>query len=95
MAGLTGFANAARLSAAFARELGLSAQACREAGLAGLLHDVGKALMPLDLLNKPGKLTAAEYTLMKQPPQRGHELPLVLGLDAREDGVVERALAQR
>ncbi|WP_374569371.1 HD-GYP domain-containing protein [Ideonella sp.] len=56
------------------RELGLSADACREVGLAGLMHDLGKAAMPLDVLNKPGKLTDDEYTLMKTHPLRGYEL---------------------
>ena len=51
-------------------------QACRAAGLAGLLHDVGKAVIPLELLNKPGKLTDAEYTLMRTHAQRGHGLLL-------------------
>ena len=58
------------------RQLGHDEAQARQAGQAGLLHDIGKAMMPLELLNKPGKLTAAEYTLMKQHPQRGHELLL-------------------
>jgi HD-GYP domain-containing protein (c-di-GMP phosphodiesterase class II) len=58
------------------RQLGHDEAQARQAGKAGLLHDMGKALMPLELLNKPGKLTAAEYTLMKHHPQRGHELLL-------------------
>jgi len=62
------------LMVALARELGLPASACREAGLAGLLHDVGKALMPLDVLNKPGKLTDAEFDVMRTHPVRGHAL---------------------
>ena len=62
------------LMIALARELGMGAQACREAGLAGLLHDVGKALMPLEVLNKPGKLTDAEFTVMRSHPGRGHAL---------------------
>jgi HD-GYP domain-containing protein (c-di-GMP phosphodiesterase class II) len=62
------------LMVALARELGLDAAACREAGLAGLLHDVGKALMPLDVLNKPGKLTDAEFDVMRTHPGRGHAL---------------------
>jgi putative nucleotidyltransferase with HDIG domain len=62
------------LMVALARELGLGADACREAGLAGLLHDVGKALMPLDVLNKPGKLTDAEFDVMRSHPGRGHAL---------------------
>ena len=43
--------------------------ACREAGLAGLLHDLGKAAMPLAVLNKPGKLTADEYAHHEDPPR--------------------------
>jgi HD-GYP domain-containing protein (c-di-GMP phosphodiesterase class II) len=62
------------LMVALARELGMDAPACREAGLAGLLHDVGKALMPLDVLNKPGKLSEAEFVVMRSHPLRGHEL---------------------
>jgi HD-GYP domain-containing protein (c-di-GMP phosphodiesterase class II) len=61
---------------ALAREAGLGAAACREAGLAGLLHDVGKALMPLDVLNKPGKLTDAEFGVMRSHPERGHAVLL-------------------
>lgn len=62
------------LMIALGRELGLDEAACREAGLAGLLHDMGKAAMPLDILNKPGKLTDEEFTVMRLHPQRGHEL---------------------
>jgi HD-GYP domain-containing protein (c-di-GMP phosphodiesterase class II) len=60
------------LMIALARELGMGTKACREAGLAGLLHDVGKALMPLEVLNKPGKLTEAEFAVMRSHPARGH-----------------------
>jgi len=65
------------------RELGLTAEACRAVGLAGLMHDLGKAAMPTAVLNKPGKLTDDEYTLMKTHPLRGHEL-LVDGRGAHE-----------
>ena len=62
------------LMISLARELGLAAAACREAGMAGLLHDVGKAMMPLDILNKPGKLTDAEFDVMRTHPGLGHGL---------------------
>jgi HD-GYP domain-containing protein (c-di-GMP phosphodiesterase class II) len=62
------------LMVALRREMGLDPDDCRRAGAAGLLHDVGKALMPLDILNKPGKLTDAEFAVMKSHPARGHEL---------------------
>jgi HD-GYP domain-containing protein (c-di-GMP phosphodiesterase class II) len=71
------------LMVALGRELGLSSEACREAGLAGLLNDLGKAAMPLQVLNKPGKLTDAEYGVMKLHPVRGHEM-LVEGRGATE-----------
>jgi putative nucleotidyltransferase with HDIG domain len=62
------------LMVALGRELGADQEACRRAGMAGLLHDVGKAVMPLAILNKPGKLTADEFEVMKTHPVRGHEL---------------------
>jgi len=62
------------LMVALGREVGLSETQCREAGLAGLLHDLGKASMPLEILNKPGKLTDAEFDVMRSHPLRGHEM---------------------
>ena len=62
------------LMVALGRELGFSEEQCRTAGTAGLLHDVGKALMPLEILNKPGKLTDDEFDVMRSHPLRGFEL---------------------
>jgi len=62
------------LMVALGRELGFDEATCRSAGTAGLLHDVGKALMPLEILNKPGKLTDDEFGVMKSHPERGHDL---------------------
>jgi len=59
------------LMVALARQLGLDAQRCRVAGMAGLLHDIGKAAMPLDVLNKPGRLSDAEFAVIKTHPERG------------------------
>lgn len=64
------------LMVALGRQLGIGETEVREVGLAGLLHDMGKAMMPLEVLNKPGKLTDAEYDIMKTHPERGHELLL-------------------
>jgi len=69
------------LMVALARQLGLDEKDTREAGMAGLLHDLGKALMPMDVLNKPGKLTDAEFTIIKSHPVEGHRL-LVEGKSA-------------
>lgn len=62
------------LMVGLARSMGLADAEVREAGLAGLLHDVGKMTMPLEVLNKPGALTDAEFDVMRGHPQRGWEL---------------------
>ncbi|MFT7774760.1 HD-GYP domain-containing protein [Roseateles sp.] len=62
------------LMVALARHMGLPDEQAREAGLAGLLHDVGKMQMPLEVLNKPGALTDAEFKVMRSHPERGWEL---------------------
>jgi putative nucleotidyltransferase with HDIG domain len=62
------------LMVALARQLGLPDAAVREAGLAGLLHDVGKMQMPMNVLNKPGALTDAEFNVMRGHPERGFDL---------------------
>jgi len=64
------------LMIALARQLGLDDQQTREAGMAGLLHDLGKALMPMEVLNKPGKLTDEEFAIIKTHPVEGHKLLL-------------------
>jgi len=61
------------LMIALARELGLAEDDTRQAGLAGLLHDLGKAFIPGEVLNKPGKLTDDEFTVIKTHPLRGYE----------------------
>jgi HD-GYP domain-containing protein (c-di-GMP phosphodiesterase class II) len=59
---------------ALSRQLGFGEAETRAAGMAGLLHDLGKALTPPEVLNKPGKLTDAEFAIMKQHPVEGHRL---------------------
>lgn len=59
---------------ALARQIGLDEAQTRLAGLAGLMHDLGKAAMPMDVLNKPGKLTDAEFSIIKTHPVEGYRL---------------------
>ena len=61
---------------ALAKQLGLDQAQTRSAGLAGLLHDLGKAVMPMNVLNKPGKLTDVEFTIIKSHPVEGHKMLL-------------------
>ncbi|WP_397533595.1 HD-GYP domain-containing protein [Roseateles sp.] len=62
------------LMVSLGRQMGLSETQAREAGLAGLLHDVGKMAMPMEVLNKPGALTDDEFAVMRSHPMRGFEM---------------------
>jgi putative two-component system response regulator len=79
------------------RAAGLSATDCRNLHRAGLLHDIGKIGIPLQYLQKPGKLTTEEYEIIKLHPTIGSEicrplrtmaplLPLIRGHHERLDG---------
>jgi HD-GYP domain-containing protein (c-di-GMP phosphodiesterase class II) len=65
---------------ALAKQLGLDEEQTRAAGLSGLMHDLGKAAMPMEVLNKPGKLTDAEFSIIKTHPEEGYKL-LLTGKD--------------
>ncbi|WP_426173090.1 HD-GYP domain-containing protein [Massilia sp. TWR1-2-2] len=64
------------LLVAFCRSRGMDAATTYEAGLGGLLHDTGKALVPDRILNKPGPLTAEEFDVIKRHPRDGYDLLL-------------------
>jgi len=51
---------------ALAEYLGLGARDVRTFGVAGLLHDLGKVRVPVEILNKPGKLTDDERLVMQR-----------------------------
>lgn len=57
-----------------ARELGYPAADVRNLGMAGLLHDIGKAMISPDILLKAGPLNAAETIEMRQHPAHGHAI---------------------
>lgn len=73
--------NVAVLSMALAEFLGLSATDVRGFGIAGLLHDIGKIKIPLDVLTKPGKLTDEERALMNEHPAAGARMLLEIEED--------------
>ena len=62
------------LMIALSKQLGLSDADIKDAGMAGLLHDVGKMMIPEEVLNKPGKLTDEEFEIVKAHPLRGWEV---------------------
>jgi HD-GYP domain-containing protein (c-di-GMP phosphodiesterase class II) len=59
------------LMIALAREMNLPTSMVHDAGIAGLMHDVGKAAIPLAILNKPGKLCEGEFETMRGDPEAG------------------------
>src|ERR1700726_3125750 len=64
---VTGFA------VAFAQHLGMREDDQRRLARAALLHDVGKAFIPVAILDKPGKLTAEEMSIIRQHPRLGYD----------------------
>lgn len=64
-----------------ARQLDLPPQQVREAGYAGLLHDIGKMAVATSILNKPGRLTDQEFIEIREHPARGLELLKAGGVD--------------
>ena len=63
--------NVAVLSMGLAESLGLAPGEVRAYGIAGLLHDIGKTRIPLELLTKPGKLTDEERRIINTHPVDG------------------------
>lgn len=64
------------LMVAFCQSTGMDAEMIRQAGLGGLLHDTGKALISDEILNKPGRLTDEEFEIIKRHPSDGYEILL-------------------
>ena len=66
-----------------ARQMDFNADEVRDAGLAGLFHDIGKAKLPMNVLNKPGKLTDEEFIIVKGHSTEGYQI-LEAAKDANE-----------
>ena len=64
----------AELSVLIGQELRLSPEQLRVLSQAAILHDIGKIAVPDAILNKPGRLTEAEFAVIKQHPVRGYEI---------------------
>lgn len=60
----------------FGRHLGFDEPAVHELALGGLLHDIGKTKIPMEILNKTGRLTPDEMDLVRAHPQQGYEILL-------------------
>lgn len=63
----------ATISIAIGTALRLSRQELCELGLCALMHDIGKTKVPIEIINKPGKLTKEEFDIIKKHPALGAE----------------------
>jgi len=70
----THMVNVSILTMGQARGVGIDGALLREFGMAGLMHDIGKVQTPNEILNKPGKLTDEEYTILKRHTVDGAEI---------------------
>jgi putative nucleotidyltransferase with HDIG domain len=63
----------AKLAVRIAKEMDLEKTQIDSVYWAGMVHDIGKLLVPLGILNKPDRLTEEEYAIIKNHPQWGYE----------------------
>jgi len=83
--------NVCVLSIVLGRHINFSLDSLNNVGLCGMMHDMGKMLVPLSVLNKPGKLEPDEMEIMRAHTTLGHEL-----LKSSEDmypGAIQSALS--
>ena len=78
------------LMVSLARTLDFDEEQVRVAGMAGLLHDVGKAQIPLSILNKAGTLDEEEWKAMRSHPERG--ALMLRGTDGVTEAVLDAVL---
>lgn len=64
----------AALCISFANHLGMEPKQIKALGVGGLLHDIGKVNVPIELLNKPDALTEAEFEIMKTHVAHGNRI---------------------
>lgn len=75
--------NVGVFASSLAAHLGMNHKDIERIAQAGILHDIGKMMVPPDVLNKPGKLTEEEYKVMKSHVQIGYDFLLQQGLPDR------------
>lgn len=80
--------NVALISTVLAKWLSFSGEDLKNITTAGLLHDIGKFTLPPEILNKPGKLSPDEFTLIKKHPVNGYAILKDTPIDNRIKEVV-------
>ena len=69
----------AEIAGAIAGVIGVNGETPAPARRRGTLHDIGKMAVPAEILSKPGRLSDAEFELIRQHPQTGYEI--LAGID--------------
>ena len=64
----------AQLACAIAEEMNLPADTIYGLRMACVLHDIGKIIVPAEILNRPGELTDLEYGIIKNHAKAGHDI---------------------
>jgi putative nucleotidyltransferase with HDIG domain len=64
----------AALASAIAEEMGLSKETIGNINIAGVIHDIGKIYIPVEILTRPGKLSEYEVNIIRAHPQYGHDI---------------------
>ncbi len=62
------------LATAIAKEMGFPEDKIMGIRMAGVLHDIGKIAIPVEILSKPGRLSKTEFELIKNHPQVGYDI---------------------
>lgn len=76
--------NVGVLGMALASSIGYDRKDIEETGIAGFLHDIGKTRIAKEIINKPGKLSAAEFAEMKMHPEKGVKIiSEMIGISAK------------
>ena len=64
----------AKLACAIAVEMGLAQDKIKGIGVVGAIHDIGKINVPAEILSKPGQITDAEFSIIKEHPRTGYDI---------------------
>ena len=70
---LTHSINMMLLSIVIANDSGLNMDQIKKLAVGCIFHDIGKTFIPIEIINKPGKLTDEEFELVKSHPEKGYE----------------------
>ncbi len=65
--------NVSVLAVMFAKHMSFTHKVLFEVGMAGMFHDLGKAMVPIELLNAPRELSEEEFTILRRHPRLGYE----------------------